>query len=328
MRKREFHIRFIVYWLIPVFFSFIHLPLLAQKEALPPVFRITANQKCVDYESLDALKTFDYQRHIIVQFINSAIPLDSCAKDLPTELRTLQDVPKEALLNSQSLSFDIQPVHRKDPPTFLFYLFLMVAGIVAYTRTAYNNYTKKIDESFWNVSLAKQFFKDYNHNNLLLNILLSINIVLTLSLLAYVTIKYFEKLPDVSNQLIFLITTVVTTLYILGRRVILSAMAIVLPLSSTIKFYLFNLKIVNASLILVLLPPLVVFAFATEPTQTLAWLFVVGILIMFLCYLLYRGLVIAEKIWTVYKFHFFLYLCVFELLPLIILYKLIELYIY
>lgn len=327
MNKQENHIIPILYWLVIILL--ISTQSIVAQDNLPPIFRIDAEQQqCVDYESLQLLDTYTYQQNIIIQFIHQAIPLDSCAKQLTVDIQTIADVPDSLLLNNKSLPYDIQPVQRETSTTFIFYLFLLITGIVAYTRTAYKNYTKKIDESFWNISLAKQFFRDYNHTNPLLNTLLSVNIILITSLLAYLTIKYFNKLPNLSNHAILLVTTIITTLYILGRRVLLRGAAVVLPLPETIKFYLFNLKILNTIIVLTLLLPLIAFAFAPEPFKTGALVIVLSLLMLLLISLIYRGVVIAEKIVSLYKFHFFLYLCSFELLPIIILFKLVELYIY
>ena len=199
------------------------------------------------------------QREILQYSINELIPMDSCLSQALAE-QNEADTNKKSIA-PLNIHYDIQAFSKHKNPTMLFYILALVLVFIVVTRQIFTAYIDKMYKSFFNVNLAKQFFNDFSHNNPLLNILLHLNIVLILSTFAYLNIRFFNKLNSIDNQSLMLIVFFATAAYIAIRRFLLALSAFVLPVSENIRFYIFNLKLLNNVLVLALLPFLILLAF-------------------------------------------------------------------
>mgnify|MGYP000037938482 FL=1 len=251
--------------------------------------------------------------------------MDSCLSQALAEQN--EDTPNKIIVAPLDIHYDIQAYQKHKNPTMLFYILALVIVFIIVTRQIFTTYIDKMYKSFFNVNLAKQFFNDFSHNNPLLNILLHLNIILIFSTFAYLSMRFFNKLNTIDNQSLMLIVFGATAVYIAIRRLLLGASAIVLPVSENIRFYIFNLKILNNVLVVALLPFLILLAFANDMLAYLAYYAILLIIFVFTLYLIRRASIIGKDFITFHKFHFFLYLCTFEIVPLLILYKLIHIYI-
>jgi len=265
------------------------------------------------------------QREILQYSLNELIPMDSCLSQALAEQN--EDTPNKIIVAPLDIHYDIQAYQKHKNPTMLFYILALVIVFIIVTRQIFTTYIDKMYKSFFNVNLAKQFFNDFSHNNPLLNILLHLNIILIFSTFAYLSMRFFNKLNTIDNQSLMLIVFGATAVYIAIRRLLLGASAIVLPVSENIRFYIFNLKILNNVLVVALLPFLILLAFANDMLAYLAYYAILLIIFVFTLYLIRRASIIGKDFITFHKFHFFLYLCTFEIVPLLILYKLIHIYI-
>lgn len=219
-------------------------------------------------------------------------------------------------------TYNIQPI-RKAPEskTFLFYVFLGIAFIYAYLLNTYANYMNKLRESAFNIYIARQFYKDFNHTNLTLNILLFFLPICVLGLFVYLAVTFFDLLTQTNDFLLLSGLIIGVGAYLFFHRLVLLFLAFILPLSESINFFLFNTKLLNIVFCFFLFPVLLFLAFGSYWVQSASLYLSLVILFLFIGFLFYRGVsIVKEFIWQ-YKFHFFLYLCALEIAPVLVIIK-------
>ncbi len=223
---------------------------------------------------------------------------------------------------SDFADLEMKPIKQGLPQTLLFYWFAFIVAIFTFLKYYFAKYVEKLIASFWSFNITQQMYEDYKQGVSITAILLMVNVIAGFSVAIYLLLNYFEVKPNgLSNaQLLLLITSAVGA-YIGLRRLLLSVAAVVLPESATIKFYQFNLTLIYAGFVAMLTPALIVFAFANGLLKKLALVAMLIILIVNILRLIFRGTYIAKDLIKLHKFHFFIYLCSFEIAPLLLVFK-------
>lgn len=211
--------------------------------------------------------------------------------------------------------------------TVLFYIFLVIAVLYAFLSYNYAKYLAKLNEAVFNIYIARQFYDDFNHSGFVLNALFAVITVSTFGLFAYLGVTYFGKLQQVESYFLMAALVVAVGVYLSIRRMMLRLIALILPLSELIYFYLFNLRIINITASIMLLPMLLLMAFGGPVIEQVALYLSLITLALTITFIVLRGLTIVKEFVLRYKFHFILYLCTLEIAPLLILYKVASKYV-
>ncbi len=266
---------------------------------------------------LDSLAKLKEAAAIIPANLPAATPPETAAIPEPV----IEVLPLETV-------YDLQPIKQKArSKDLIFYLLLLAVILLVTLNQVFSNYMERVYRSVWNLNLSKQFFEDYNHGQLMVNVLVMTNIVLVFSTLGYLLLRYFGLLNHFNNIQLLLFVMAVIGVYVFLRNVVLAGIANILPIGDTIHFYIFNLKIVNSVLVTFMLPVLIVMAFAQPWLAQIGLYFMLFLLLLSAAYIVQRGFSIGKEFITFHKFHFFLYLCTFEIAPLLVIYKLLQQYI-
>ncbi len=221
------------------------------------------------------------------------------------------------------VTYNLQPLRQKQNNAAIFYGLLITVLILTYIKHTFGAYLKGVYNAFRNENLANQFFEEYNHQILPAKVLFNINIVLVFSMFVYLLLRYFGKLSYLGDAQLMLLVVVGVSLVVGLRYLTLYAISKVLPVQETIQFYLFNLKIVNIILSILLLPVLFLMAFSYPFLKGILVYLGIGLTVGVLIYGYYRGVSVSKKVVAFHKFHFFVYLCTLEIAPLLIIYKLV-----
>ncbi|MGB1242725.1 MAG: DUF4271 domain-containing protein [Chitinophagales bacterium] len=274
---------------------------------------------------------------ILLEAQTTALPIDTVllqdssnlAKDsiktlLPSVHDTLariafEDFPTDSLAQQ----YDIQPIKKNQDDHLPFYALLCIVGIFGYVRYNFFSYLKSVKQSFFNINLAQQFFEEHFYSVSPASFFLNVNTILIYSLLGFLSVRYLEKLEHISDIGLSSLVLGAVLLVSLSRYWFYRIAAYILPIEKTLLFYLFNMRIVNYVLTIVLIPLLLIFAFADNIYLQGTILLITLVIISFVLYRCYRGFLIGGKVMILNKFHFFVYLCTFEIAPILILYKII-----
>ncbi len=264
--------------------------------------------------------------NIILLQDSSRITKDSIQELLPSIYDTLVRVALEDLpIDSLRQEFDIQPIKKESDDSLPFYLLLFIIGVFGYVRFHFFSYLYAVKQSFFNINLSQQFFEEHIYSVSPASFFLNLNTILVYTLLIFLSLRYFGKLEGVGDMSLIGIVLGVVLAVGLSRYWAYRMAAYILPIEKTLMFYLFNIRILNYVMSGALIPFLLILAFADNIfLQGTIWL-IFFVILSFAIYRCYRGFLIGEEVMKVSKFHFFVYLCTFEIAPILILYKVTKL---
>lgn len=152
--------------------------------------------------------------------------------------------------------------------------------------------------------------------------LLQINFLLNSGVFVFFLVQVFS--PDRYNNIkFFLLCAFVTPLLMMSKRGILAIVSRIYPVKTEAERYDFLVLTFNCVLGLFLFPFNFVTAFYKEDGGFLVfWL--LALVVLFYAYRAIRGLSIGQKIFAEHPFHFLLYLCVAELSPIVLIWKVVD----
>ncbi|HRI29659.1 MAG TPA: DUF4271 domain-containing protein [Chitinophagales bacterium] len=224
--------------------------------------------------------------------------------------------------DSINITFALQPLRAKPKDnTYLFYIFFVLAAIYTYLSYNYTGYVEKLRESVFNVYIARQFYEDFNHANFIINLIMWLLTAGSMGLFAFLSIRFFGKLPQVQDWILLPATLSTVGILIMFRRVVIQITGTILPVAAVAQFYLFNNRIISLYFAVLMLPILLLLSFGSYTPALWAFNLCLATLCIMCIFILYRGFTIVKEMWIHYKFHFFLYLCTLEIVPLLVLGK-------
>lgn len=266
-----------------------------------------AKQRVMDSLQLDSTK------RQLQQQILAAIPDTGTfakymySKYLPFQAPALQQFSQERKRESHEL---------------LFYILTGLVGMLAAIRLIFPKYFKNLFLLVMQTSVRqKQTREQLLQNNLasiLLNCLFLASAGLYISLL--VQYKHWINLPF--YQLVAYSSLLLLVVY-LGKFLFLSFSGWVFNVSEATNAYTFIVFLVNKVLGIILIPFVLVLTYSPEPFMKVATTISLGICSMLFVYRYLIGFGAIRNNLKVSALHFFLYLCAVELLPLVLIYKLL-----
>ncbi|MEY4278032.1 MAG: hypothetical protein RL377_36 [Bacteroidota bacterium] len=207
----------------------------------------------------------------------------------------------------------------------LFYLvigLLLFYGLINYI---YPQYFPKLFSQFSQSSLRMLQNREQLLQNSVASLILNISFVLSFSLMATLLIFNNHLLPVSFWEVYLYICLFFTCLY-LGKYICLELMGYIFNVRELVGTYVFVVFMINKVLGILLLPFIAILAFAKPAYYSIA---IGAAAILTILLFLYRYLFSLTSVRNklhISSFHFFLYLCAFEILPILILYKLIVQY--
>lgn len=218
----------------------------------------------------------------------------------------------------------IQKPQKQQNQTLLFYILLAIVGLFTFTKHNYPKYIKELYRSFNNINISRQFFEDQRYSTAFASVLIYVGSLLTFSMTCYILLNYFEQWTGYPDYLAILICLVVVGGFLILKYVVLRLIAFILPLKLTLDWYIFNTLIHNCVMSFALLPIIMIVGFAETSYANTAIVLFIALVIFTFAYRLYIGAVIGKEFLLFHKFHFFIYLCVLEIAPLIIMTKVVQ----
>ena len=190
----------------------------------------------------------------------------------------------------------------------------------------FRNYFTRVYNGFVNDNLLGQLYRERATGLGIPFISLYSLYFFNLGWLVFLALKFYgAKIPYSDSSALLICMSGVMIITIL-RHLVLSFVAFTFPVDKEARLYSFSINIFNVVVGLALIP-INLFAAMAPDRLSRGFLFI-GFVVVILIYLFrsIRGLLIANRYLTFYKFHFLLYICTVEIVPLMVLYKLISIY--
>lgn len=203
----------------------------------------------------------------------------------------------------------------------LFYVLIFLIIFYALLRKVFPKYFNDLFRLFFRTTLKQRQIREQLMQTPLPSLLLNGFFVICGGLYATFLLQYFNLIDNKNFWLIFLYSCLTLSFSYLIKFLGLKISGWLFNVEEVANSYIFIVFIVNKMLGIVLLPILVVLAFGIGNVYaggiTISWCLLVVIF-------LYRFILTYAAIHNqvrVNQFHFFLYLCAFEIAPLLLIYK-------
>ena len=203
---------------------------------------------------------------------------------------------------------------------FLFWIILFSFLILAVTLSLDRWYITKLFKSIFNYNLSNLLMRENSGFNLILLILLFVLFLLSGSIFIYLITQYFTGYSGINYFWYSL--AAVSAVYIV-RHSAMRIFLLIFPGIPELSQYSFTIITFNIVLGIVLLIPNLLMAFSPDIIVLIS--LIIGLSCVSLVYILrsFRGLLLSFNYLLLIPFHFFLYICAFEIIPILVMYKLI-----
>ena len=203
----------------------------------------------------------------------------------------------------------------------LFYLLIFLFIIYGLLRRAFPKYFNDLFRLFFRTTLKQRQIKEQLMQTPLPSLLLNVFFVICGGLYVTFLLQYLNLVANQDFWLMFLYSSLGLSFAYLMKFVSLKVSGWLFNVKDAANSYIFIVFIVNKMIGILLLPILLILAFAFGNVysggMTISWCLIAG-LFMYRFILTYAAIHNQVK---VNPFHFFLYLCAFELAPLLLIYK-------
>ena len=204
-----------------------------------------------------------------------------------------------------------------------FYVLISLCLMLGLIRYGNPKYFNGLLHAFWNPTLSSRQLKDQIQATRLSNVLMNIFFTMSAGTYIYYVIYVSQRtgiMPP--SMLLALLIGGMMAIY-LGKYAVIRFSGWAFKLEGITDFYLFNVFLINKIMAIALLPFIVLFAFAahayTQPRLIVSFV-LIGVLLI---NRYTRSWQVFGSFFQFSKFHFFMYLCASELLPLAVLMKLL-----
>jgi hypothetical protein len=199
---------------------------------------------------------------------------------------------------------------------------LLAAGfiLIASIRTTWGKYLASLFKSVVNYSTSVRMFKEKNSSVIYAATRLDALFFLVFPIFMFQLTLFFNINLPFHNIYLYLLSLFVLAVFIISKKLFYNTLGHILDKSAETSEFLFNLDNFNRVMGLALLPVATIIIF--YPSENLQVPVIFGVILVVFLYLklLYRGFkVLITKQFSI--FYLFLYFCTLEILPLVLLYK-------
>jgi hypothetical protein len=238
-----------------------------------------------------------------------------------------KDMARNPILAAKIVRNTIVKPHKTTDRSFDFVIILLLIGSIAVFRFSNPIYFKNLFRAFRNQTLSARQLKDQISQNSAAGLAMDLVFCISMALYLYYVIAHLQhnnftsKYPD--GIILLAVLLLFSSIYVI-RYLFLKFTGWVFNISEITDNYTFNVFLINKIMGILIIPFTVVLAFGQGAwVQVTLFLSLVFIAILFLNRYLRSGVVFGYFI-KFSKFHFFMYLCASELLPLAVLMKVIK----
>ena len=204
-----------------------------------------------------------------------------------------------------------------------FYLLTFSLCVLVYTLFIFYQKSTVLIRSVFNVQLAEQSYRNKELSSSVFNICLYFIFVISTALLLSALFKEYGIFSFLGAGGLFFISLGLLSCVYLGKNIFLWFLSLLFPFGNDIGFYRFNLNLLNQLLGLCLTPLMFFYFYGLEDVKFWTWYLLLFLFVICLFYRYFKLFLIASRHIRFYKFYFFLYFCTSEIIPNVILVKLI-----
>ncbi len=229
---------------------------------------------------------------------------------------------KNKLLNSEaepvSLAMQLRKAKSKD--TF-FYLIAGMVLLLACLKYFFSRYFTNLFRVFFNTSLRQNQITDQLLQAKLPSFLFNIFFVISGGIYAYVLLSHYH-LTSGGNEWVFVFSSIalIALIYFI-KYCTLRFTGWITGLNEAVDIYVFVIFLINKIIGIFLVPFIIILSFSELKIVKIASLVSLMVIGVFLLLRFFRSYGLVQNQLKISKFHFFLYIAGLEILPLLLIYK-------
>ena len=196
--------------------------------------------------------------------------------------------------------------------------------LFASVRVSFNKYLELLMGSLVKVSVATRLYSERGYKKLYGAIRLNFIFYLIVPLAIYQVLDFYHvKVPGLSGPLFFLILFITINGFFLIKNLVYRSVGSVIMLEEEVNESVFNIFLFYKALALFLLPIVTIHAIEQRATFVTVWMMMFLIALFYFVSIL-RSIYIGSRK-GISIFYLILYLCLLEILPLFLIYKILTL---
>lgn len=226
-------------------------------------------------------------------------------------------------VKDKAVASDVQQRTPAKSNTVIFFVLVLLLVILTYIKVAFGKDLEDMLNSFASRNMAQQVFRTQSDELTFSALLLHLNFIFVVSLyIRFFLVKYYH-VTSLESLYSILFLIFLFTFFYLAKLVVIKLIGVVFEVNEVCDEYIFNFTTVCKTLGLSLIPAL--FIFYTAPQKFFDVVFIAStvVIAVFAMMYVYRGLSTGYKLMYRSVYHFFIYVCVVEVSPIFLLFKLL-----
>lgn len=246
---------------------------------------------------------------------------DSILQLMDTSLATAiwQESPPSVFTANQAGRILANPA-KKQPRWLFIVLLLQMLALVYIKKTDRKNMEDSL-KAYFNINLSQQLFREQENTISLSMLIQTVNYFLTTTIMIYLITDYFFKIDNAISlkiaTIIFLFVLIIYFLKYIGYRFISN----IFPFSDEVDLFRFNFFLNQKLIGIILIPFIYAATYIPNPYSLYFLVITVALFILSIIIRSFKGIVIGAAFLQKHTFHFLLYICTFEIAPVLILIK-------
>lgn len=206
-------------------------------------------------------------------------------------------------------------------PTWLFLFVVVYVALAGFLRWNNSSLFQYRLRAFLNYHLATQFFRDLDLQGSFLHILYNLHLLMGFSLLGFLVIETWYPMPAYPDYYILGGVFGILAAMFVVRALLVRLVGSIFRISDTVVFAQFVSNIHYSTIAWVLMPAIIVAAFAGGETAYWALRLSLAILAVGAIIRYYRGFQVAREFIRSYNVPLALYICTVEIAPFLLAYQ-------
>ncbi len=216
----------------------------------------------------------------------------------------------------------IKPINRPENPGFLFWFLLSVLLFFTAIISISRKRLEQVYHAFLNDNMLRQIHRTNKGMVSISYFLLYLLFFVNLGLFIFLSAGQFGLVFSRHFTFLLLLISGIGLVFI-AKHLLLFLVGKIFPIEKEIKLYNFTIMVFGIILGLLLLPSNLLITYAPPEIARIGVYVAVGAILAIYLFRSLRGLAIGSRYLMLHKFHFLLYLCAVEILPVIVLLKII-----
>jgi hypothetical protein len=258
--------------------------------------------------------------------VNDSLQIQPVADTVDTMIKPVSVRPvfklKHKLLNSNaepvSVTVQFKKVNSKDS---FFYLIAGMLLLLAFLKYFYNRYFSNLFRVFFNTSLRQSQLTDQLLQAKFPSLLFNFFFVISGGLYIYILLLHYQLINEENKWLMVSSLTGMLGLIYLIKYCTLKFTGWVTGLTEVTNTYVFVIFLINKIIGIFLVPFIVILTFSDHAIVKVAAIISLMIIGVFLLLLFFRSYGLLQNQLKISRFHFMLYITGIEILPLLLIYK-------